>query len=100
MFWTSYLLTRDEKAGSSIICSYHEIVFIILRGGSRISVLNVIRPDFGLFIYLFGRIPRNIVLKKLEVEDSWLIFMDQEQSILMRSNSDKDISMSGWMNKY
>lgn len=79
------------------------MVFTILREGSkansRISVLGVMTADFSLFKDLFGRIPRDMVLEKLGVEDSWMIFMDQEQFILMRRISIKDRKMPGWVNK-
>ncbi|OPJ67032.1 hypothetical protein AV530_016958 [Patagioenas fasciata monilis] len=103
IFTNKEALIRDEKAGSRLGCSYHKMVFTILREGSkansRISVLGVMTADFSLFKDLFGRIPRDMVLEKLGVEDSWMIFMDQEQFILMRRISIKDRKMTRWVNK-
>lgn len=99
IFINKKVLVRHEKTGSSLGCSYHKMVFTILREGnkanSKISVLDVMTANFGLSKNLFGRIPRDMVLEKWEVEDSWLIFMDQEQFILMRRISIKDRKMTG-----
>ena len=37
IFTNKEALVRDEKVGSSLGCSYHDKVFIILRGGSKAS---------------------------------------------------------------
>jgi len=82
VFTSKEALVRDENAGSSVGYCYCEMVFIILRGGSkansRISVLHVMKEDFSLFRDLSGRIPRDIVLEKQGVEDNRLVFLNQE----------------------
>lgn len=61
-------LVRDQKVESSCVCSYYKMVFIILRRGAkannRISILDVIRADCGLFRDLSGKIPWDTVLER------------------------------------
>jgi len=72
------------------------VEFRILREGnkanSRITTLDFRKVDFGLFNDLHGGIPRERVLERRGVQESWLIFKDhliqaQEDSIPMSKNA-------------
>lgn len=61
-------LLRDIKPGGGFDCSGHEIVkFSVLREGSkaksRISALDFMNADFGLFMDLLERILQDTVLE-------------------------------------
>ena len=84
-------LVDDVAVGGRLGHSDHEIIeFSILRearrGSSRTDILDFQRADFVLFGHLLDRIPWEMVLKGIGVQEVWALFkkevlMAQEQAV-------------------
>ncbi|PKU39832.1 dtw domain-containing protein 2 [Limosa lapponica baueri] len=68
-------LLRNMKLKGSLGCSNHKMVeFKILRAArsvhSRLTILDFMRADFGIFRDLFGKVPRDKVLVETGARES------------------------------
>jgi len=98
---------EDVKVEGSLGCNDHEIVeFRILHGGSRairrITTLDFMRANFGLFQDLLEGIPRP--LEGRGVQERWLLFKPhflygQDSYIPMSKKSRKGDRRPPWMSK-
>jgi len=72
---------RDLKAGDCLGCSDHETEkFRTLQGANKaksgITAVVFMRTGFFLFMDLLGRIPWDMALERIGVQESCLIFKD------------------------
>ena len=81
------ILTKNErlvgnvKIKGNLGCSDHEIVEFRILGArrrvkSKLTTLDFIRAEFGLFNDLLGRLPWDKALEGRGAQESWLIFKD------------------------
>ena len=99
----------DVVVGGRLGHSDHEIIeFSVLRearkGLSRTDILEFQRADFVLFRHQLDRIPWELVLKGIGVQEGWVLFkkevlMKQEQAVPRCCKRSRRQRRPPWLNR-